>query len=274
MQPDNYPPQDPISEFARPYAEKVMQLGSNIKGEDVLIGDNPYQSLGIHKPSKNSGAVFMFIHGGGWTSGYKEWNNFMAPAFVNNDVLFITVGYRLAPMHLFPEGLEDCVNAVAWVYNNIAKYDADPNRIFLGGHSAGGHYASLLAVREDWKNNNNLPDDVIKGYAPVSGVYRFGKESGLSQRPRFLGEEGTGAATEASPILQVNKATADFYMAHGDNDFPHLIEQAIEMEKVLRQAGTSIDRSILVDCDHLGAHLATGDEKGKWFKGLLSFMEV
>ena len=103
MQLSEYPAQEPISEFARAYAEKVMQLGANIKGEDVLYGANPYQSLGIHKPLKGCGAVFMFIHGGGWTSGYKEWNNFMAPAFVNNDILFVTVGYRLAPTHLFPK---------------------------------------------------------------------------------------------------------------------------------------------------------------------------
>ena len=81
-------------------------------------------------------------------------------------------------------------------------------------------------------------------------------------------------AADASPILHINKVTADFYMAHGDDDFPHLIDQAIEMENVLKQAGTSIDRTLMVGCDHLGAHLATGDEKGGWFKGLLSFMGV
>tara|TARA_B100001013_G_scaffold122618_1_gene71175 strand:+ start:84 stop:908 length:825 start_codon:yes stop_codon:yes gene_type:complete len=274
MQLNEYPAQEPISEFARAYAEKVMQLGANMKGEDVQYGANPYQSLGIHKPLKGCGAVFMFIHGGGWTSGYKEWNNFMAPAFVNNDILFVTVGYRLAPMHLFPEGFNDCANAVAWVYNNATKYGANPNQIFLGGHSAGGHYASLLTVRDNWKKHKSLPDDVIKGCVPVSGVYRFGKNSGLNQRPRFLGSEGSGVAADASPILQINKVTADFYMAHGDDDFPHLIDQAIEMENVLKQAGTSIDRTLMVGCDHLGAHLATGDEKGGWFKGLLSFMGV
>ena len=126
----------------------------------------------------------------------------------------------------------------------------------------------------NWKKNKSLLDDVIKGCVPVYGVYRFGKNSGINQRPRFLGSEGSGVAADASPILQINKVTADFYMAHGDDDFPHLIEQAIEMEKVLKQAGTSIERTLMVGCDHLGAHLATGDEKGRWFKGLLSFMGI
>ena len=120
----------------------------------------------------------------------------------------------------------------------------------------------------------NVPENVIQGCVPVSGVYRFGEGSGLTQRPRFLGEKGSGTATLASPVLQTNSVTPPFLMAHGDNDFPHLISQAEEMEAVLQKFGSSVERIILKDCDHLGAHLATGEANGEWIKKVMKFMAV
>ena len=274
MQPDDYPAQDELSEFAQNYALEVMRRGSGIEAENILFGENPYQSIGIHKPIHPCGAVFVFIHGGGWTNGYKEWNNFMAPPFTDRGVLFVTVGYRLAPKHLFPIGLDDCASAVAWIYSNISEFGGNPQRIFFGGHSAGGHYASLLAVQKNWQRDHQVPEDVIRGCVPVSGVYRFGKGSGLSQRPRFLGGEGSGAAPLASPVLQINDITPPFLMAHGDNDFPHLISQAEEMEAALHGFRSSVERIILKDCDHFGAHLATGEANGEWTKKVMEFMAV
>ena len=99
----------------------------------------------------------------------------MAPAFVNNNILFVTVGYRLAPTHLFPEGFNDCANAVAWVYNNAKKYGANPNQIFLGGHSAGGHYASLLTVRDNWKKIRACPTTSLRDVSLCLGFIDLGK---------------------------------------------------------------------------------------------------
>ena len=272
MRPEDYPAQDPLSDFAQGYAAKVARKGEGIEGEDILYGKDPYQSVGIHKPLHPSGAVFVFIHGGGWTNGYKEWNNFMAPAFTSQGVIFVSIGYRLAPMHFFPVGLEDCAAGFAWVYNNISNYGGDPGRLYLGGHSAGGHYSSLLAVKKDWQSALGIPIETIRGCVPVSGVYRFGDTSGLSMRPRFLGNEGNGNSAAASPILHIKDAICPFLMAHGDEDFPHLVTQAKEMEEALEVSGVRVDRTVLSNCDHFGAHYACGKEDGDWFGKILKFL--
>src|SRR5690606_18240698 len=116
-----------------------------------------------------------------------EWMAFMAPPLNEAGVSFASIGYRLALQHVFPSGLDDAAAALRWLYEHAADYGYDRDRIFIGGHSAGGHYASLLAVRRDWQTGFGLPIDVVRGCLPVSGVYDFGAESGLSQRPRFLG---------------------------------------------------------------------------------------
>ena len=109
---DAYPPQEPLSPAALAYHSCVSKLGENVKGEQVAYGDDPYQQILIYRASRPSSAALAFIHGGGWTNGYKEWMAFMAPAVNDMGLTFVSIGYRLAPLHLFPASLDDCANGL------------------------------------------------------------------------------------------------------------------------------------------------------------------
>lgn len=262
----DYPPQEPLSPLARTYHERVMAKGEGVVGAEFAYGDDPYRQLAVHAAAEPSGDVLVFFHGGGWTSGWKEWMSFMAPALNALGVTFVTAGYRLAPTHLFPTAFDDAADAIAWVHANIDAHGADPARIFVGGHSAGGHYAALLAVTGAWREARGLPADVVHGALPLSGVYRFDAASGLTIRPRFLGPEGpVDTAIAASPILHIDSDTAaPFLITRGGRDFPHLVVQAAEMMDALRAAGVPADHHVLEDCDHFEASLASGDERSGW----------
>jgi len=264
MRPEDYPAQEPLSDFARPYHEEVMRRADGLDGIEARYGDDPYQSVLLYPAAEPVGDVLVFIHGGGWTNGWKEWMSFMAPAMNARGVTFATVGYRLAPMHLFPSGYHDCLDAVAWIAGHAAHHGGDPARIFVGGHSAGGHYASLMAVRRDWQAERGLKADVIRGCLPISGVYDYGPQSGLTMRPRFLGPENSGNEGPASPLLQIDGAPPPFLIAYGDEDFPHLITQAQTMADALERAGGDVERLALPEASHLGASLAAGDPDGVW----------
>jgi acetyl esterase/lipase len=271
MRPDDYPPQEPFSELARRYHDAVMARGSGIVADhEALFGRDPYQSLAIQRAARPSGDVLVLWHGGGWTNGYKEWLAFMAPALTAAGVIVVLAGYRLAPGHVFPAALDDAVAAVAWVHGHIGEHGGRADRLFLGGHSAGGHYASLLAVRRDWQGHAGVPQGVVRGCLPISGVYRFGEGSGLTMRPRFLGPEGTEGA--ASPILNIQGTPPPFLMAHGDRDFPHLMVQAVEMAAALRKAGTDATRVVLASCDHFEASYVSGDPAGPWLPRAVAWM--
>ena len=260
MRPEDYPAQEPLSEFARPYHEEVLRRAEGLDGIEARIGDDPYQSVLLYPAAEPNGDVLAFIHGGGWTNGWKEWMSFMAPALNARGVTFATVGYRLAPMHVFPSGYEDCLDAVAW----LAGHGGDPARIFVGGHSAGGHYASLMAVRRDWQSERGLDRDVVRGCLPISGVYDFGAQSGLTMRPRFLGPEDSGSETEASSLSRIDGAPPPFLIAYGEEDFPHLITQARTMTEALERAGGVVEHLELPKASHLSASLAAGDLNGPW----------
>lgn len=274
MHPDAYPPQEPFSEIGAKYHAETMRRAAGIAGAEFGYGDDPYQSLAVYSSGTPSGSVLLFFHGGGWTSGYKEWMAFMAPALTAAGVTFVSAGYRLAPQHVFPAGFADACVAVGWTWRHIADHGGDPRRIFVGGHSAGGHYSALMAVRRDWQARYGLPPDIVRGCLPVSGVYDFMPGSGLSIRPRFLGPEGSGRERAASPLHNIQDRPPPFLIAHGSKDFPHLIRQAEDMERTLRQRGSDAARLVLEGCDHLSASYACGDADGAWLRHALAFMKA
>ncbi len=269
MRVQDYPPQEPLSEAGEAYADEVMRRAGGATGIEISHGDDPYQGISLHVPDNPNGTVLGFVHGGGWISGYKEHMNFMAPALNAGGVILASIGYRLAPGHLFPAGVEDVADAIAWLYHNIAGNGGDPDRIFIGGHSAGGHYSALLAVRDDWQAGRGLPASVARGCLPISGVYLFGDGDGMSMRPRFLGADGNEAP--ASPILNLN-ATPPFLIAHGSEDFPHLMTQAEDMEQAYAEAGGEVERIVFEGRNHFTACYAGGEADGPWVGRALDWM--
>jgi len=265
MRIEDYPPQEPLSEAGQRYHAEVMRRGMGIAGEEHAYGPDPSQRAMLFRPEKPAGRVLAFFPGGGWTNGYKEWVAFMAPAFTAAGVLFAAMGYRLAPQHVFPTGLEDCARALAWLWRESCRVP-----IFAGGHSDGGHYASLLAVRSDWQSGLGLPQDVIRGCLPISGVYDLTSAGGLSARPRFLGAGETERA--ASPLHRIGALPRPFLLAHGDRDFPHLIRQAEAMEVALNGAGGDVSRIVLAGRDHFSASYAGGEADGPWVPKALAWM--
>ena len=267
---DSYPPQEPFSEIGAKYHVRVQELGAGISGEVFAYGEDPYQEVAVFDAPEPNGTVVAFMHGGGWTNGYKEWMAFMAPPLTAAGITFVSIGYRLAPAVTWPAGVDDAASGIAWVYNNIAAHGGDPMRIFVGGHSAGGHQAAWLAVRSDWQDAVGLPADVIRGALPVSGVYDFTEGNGMPATPRFVGPQA-GNDLDASPIHTIAN-TPPFFMAWGDQDFPHLIVQAEKMTGVLREAGCDVEALCLADCDHLGASYACGDPAGLWVRSLVEWV--
>lgn len=274
MNLQRYPAQEPLSPLGAAYAEQVLARGVGVAGVEVELGGDPYRGLIVFPSAQPTGDVLVFLHGGGWTSGYKEWMFFMAPALNARGVMLVCAGYRLAPQHVFPTGFEDCADAVAWALRHAAEHGSDPARVFVGGHSAGGHYAALLAVSAGWRHARGLGSRPLAGWLPVSGIYRFGEGSGLSMRPRFLGPVADGRAElAAAPMAQLDPAACPpALLAWGGRDFPHVVRQSEEMAAALQAAGVPVQCLVLDGCDHFQASLACGDADGPWVRPAVDWM--
>ncbi|MGB7302122.1 MAG: alpha/beta hydrolase [Burkholderiaceae bacterium] len=272
MKPEDYPAQEPFSEMGARQHAKVMALVDGIAATDVMVGSDPYQSVAVYRANQPRGNVLCVMHGGGWTNGYKEWMAYMAPAVTSRGITMVSIGYRLAPRHIHPAGMNDCMDAVAWVYRNIADYGGDPNRIFISGHSAGGHFAAMLALLTDWQAPRSLSANVIRGALPISGTFLFGPESGFSMRPRFLGDEALGNEALASPMNHLRAEAPPFMVAWGEKDFPHLVRQSERFAHDSSALGNAVETIVLAQCDHLGAGFAAGDVDGAWIEAADKFM--
>ena len=89
----------------------------------------------------------LYMHGGGYVVGDLDTQDMIARALCAwGQTVVVSVDYRLAPEHPFPAGPEDCYAALQWIAANGASIDGDPARIALAGDSAGGNYASALAL--------------------------------------------------------------------------------------------------------------------------------
>lgn len=267
MKPADYPTQEALSDFGRRHQQLMARRSAQwLAAEHAYLDDaDAAHRLLFHGTEQPDAPLLLFFHGGGWTNGYKEYAAFMGPLFAQAGIAFATAGYRLAPAHVFPDGWQDCAAALHWCHAQSAQLGIARRRIFVGGFSAGAHYASLLATRSDWQGPLGLPDDVIRGCLPISGSYRFDADAGFAARPRFLGSEALQHEGPASPLAHVGPHCPPFHLSWGEWDFPHLVRQAGELAQALRAHGVDVTALELPERDHLGAGLAGGEIQGPWF---------
>jgi len=91
--------------------------------------------------------VLVWFHGGGWVLGDLDNSDGVSRHLtVTAGVVVVSVDYRLAPETKFPGPAEDCYYATKWVSENAASLNADPNRIAVGGDSAGGNLAAAVSL--------------------------------------------------------------------------------------------------------------------------------
>jgi acetyl esterase/lipase len=132
--------------------------------------------LDLYLPDgKRDYPVLVLVHGGAWMLGDKSlfgWGPAIGRHFASRGIGVVMPSYRLSPGVRHPEHVRDVARAVAWAAAHVADYGGSSSKLFLCGHSAGGHLVALLATDPTYLKAEGLPLALIRGVIAVSGVYR------------------------------------------------------------------------------------------------------
>lgn len=135
-------------------------------------GDEKKQKLDLYVPESDAPfPVLMWIHGGGWKIGDRKMYKELGRRFAETGIGCAVISYRLTPDVVHPGHIEDCAAAFAWLVAHVKEHGGDPDRLFVGGQSAGGHLTALLTLNTKYLDAVGVPQEAIKGSIPMSGLY-------------------------------------------------------------------------------------------------------
>lgn len=139
---------------------------------DVSYGSSTGQTLDVFPAKKKNAPVHIFIHGGYWRAAeiQKDTYSHIANPLTTAGATVIIPNYDLCPKVTISEIVTQMRQLVKWVYKNIHRYKGDNKKIFVSGHSAGGHLTAMLAAT-DWSQEGRLSKSLLKGIAPLSGLF-------------------------------------------------------------------------------------------------------
>ena len=138
---------------------------------DLRYGDAPGETIDLFPARKGDGSCMMFIHGGYWRSLDKKDFSFLAPAFVGAGISLAVVNYDLCPKVSIEEIVRQMLRASRWLWLRAEDYGMDQDRLYVSGHSAGGHLTAMLMCAQWPALDRELPKDLWKGGLAISGIY-------------------------------------------------------------------------------------------------------
>jgi pimeloyl-ACP methyl ester carboxylesterase len=110
----------------------------------------------------NGRAVVIFIHGGSWRLGDKSLYNFLGNRLARKGIVSVVINYPLGPTAKYWEMAVASAQSIKWVYDSIENYGGEKHKIFVAGHSAGGHLAALVSLNKQYLDSIGMKN-VIHG---------------------------------------------------------------------------------------------------------------
>jgi arylformamidase len=229
-----------LQQIVKRYATNSEQVRARLGAPKRLAyGPTPIEGLDLYPTQKPNAPVHVFIHGGAWRSGLARDAAYQAETFVNAGAHYLAVDFNnvvetkgdLMPM------ADQVRRAVAWVYKNAASFGGDQNRIYLSGHSSGGHLAGVV-LTTDWQKDFSLPKDVIKGGLCCSGMFDL-KPARLSARSSYVTftDEVEQALSSQRRLEHLN---CPVILGYGTLETPEFQRQSRDFAAAVKAAGKPV----------------------------------
>ena len=226
---------DAIQQGYREASDAVAETGRGRLG--LAYGPDPLQRLDLFPVEGGKAPVMVYIHGGYWVGGDKIGRRFPAPVYNDAGIAWAAINYRLAPGCSMDEIVADVRGALAWLHRNAADHGIDPDRILVAGSSAGGHLTGM-ALAPGWHAEYGVPEDLVKGACPMSGLFDLAPMRITSHRESLAMDAATAARN--SPMFHPPAAPLPVVVAWGARESAEFRRQSENYAAALQAAGCDV----------------------------------
>lgn len=214
--------------------------------------------------------VFVFVHGGYWRALSKDDSSFMAGTLARSGIATAAVDYRLAPDASIGEIVREVRAACAYLWRNADSLGIDPDRIFVGGSSAGAHLAATV-LSGGWHAGAGVPPDIVKGALLVSGLFHLGPIAKcFAQEWARLDDH---AVAELSPALNPPATPCPVAVAYASGEPAGFVRQSLGYAALLRSRGNPVDVLEVPDRNHFDVILDLADAGSHLTRSLLALVD-
>ncbi len=213
---------------------------------DVPFGPTLAEHVDLY-PAGEGAPVLVYVHGGFWALRTAREFGFVARGPVSRGVATVVTNYALCPAVTIDEVVRQTRAAVAWAYRNARSFDGDPERLYVAGHSAGGHLVGML-LATDWPGDYGLPRDIVKGATAISGLYDLAPfpYTFLQPKVQLTWEQ----VQRNSPILHPPATAPSLLVAYGGHETDEFKRQSEDFLAAWEGRGLPGERLVLPDKNH------------------------
>ncbi len=235
---------------------------------DVRYGPGEKETLDIFPAAKPGAPVQLFIHGGYWRAMDKSDYSFIADVFQPAGATTVVINYDLCPTVTLDTIVEQSNRSIAWTWRNVAQYGGDPERLYVSGNSAGGHLTAM-ALAHDWAADG-LPADLIKGAAPITGVFDCEPVLDITVNEEVRLEPE--AARRLSPLGNPPRRALPLLIAVGGAEPRLWIGMSEDYAALCRTHGIECEYMEMPGQDHFDISRAVGDPESPLAHAMLRMM--
>ncbi len=216
--------------------------------QKFVYGPTPVETLDVYRTKRKNAPIMIFLHGGAWRGGKAKDYGFPAETFINAGAHYVVpdfVWVQDAGGDLMVMA-DQVRRAVAWVYKNAGKFGGDAKRIYVSGHSSGGHLAGVV-LTTDWAGYG-VPANTVKGGICCSGMYDLHPVR-LSARSSYV--KFTDAMEEAlSSQRHLDRLNCPVTILHGTFETPEFQRQNRDFAAGVKAAGKPVEFIVAPGYNH------------------------
>jgi arylformamidase len=217
---------------------------------DVRYGPTPAETLDLFPSSEPGSPVLLYIHGGYWRALSSKEFSFVANGLVPHGITVAVMDYALCPKVTIADITRQSHAAVAWLAENARRFSADPGRLYVAGHSAGGQQVGMLL-------SGGGGAGTIKGGISISGLFdlRPLRHSWLQPTLQLTQD----ACEDQSPLLRIPRQAPPLLVSVGSEESDAFISQSQSYHAAWRAAGLAGRYYLQPGANHYTAIYGLGD---------------